>query len=253
MSMTEITSAMGRFFYGIYYWLIAAPLFVVSTAILSSIIIIACYLGFQKWAGYWPGILWARIGLALFLCPIKVEGKENIPQNAGPFVVMANHQGAFDILMMYGYLSIPFRWVMKQELRSVPFMGKACAMAGFIFVDEKVPSSIKETMNAARKVLSEGTSIFIFPEGSRSKDGNMSRFKKGGFVMAYELGVPIIPVTINGAYRALPRGSFFARPTRLKLTIHPPIEIDRTEPFPQGMLNSVKEVRDIIASSLEQV
>ncbi|WP_051522308.1 lysophospholipid acyltransferase family protein [Porphyromonas gingivicanis] len=241
---------MIRFLYGIYYWLIAVPLFVICTIILSSVIVIACYLGFQKWAGYWPGTLWSRIGLSLFLCPIKVEGKENVPKNEGPFVVMANHQGAFDILMMYGYLSIPFRWVMKQELRSVPFMGKACAVAGFIFVDEKTPSSIKETMNSARKVLSEGTSIFIFPEGSRTKDGKIHRFKKGGFVMAYELDVPIIPVTINGAFRALPRGSFFVRPTRLKLTIHPPVEINREEPFPKGMLATVQKVQETIASAI---
>ncbi|MBB6275238.1 lysophospholipid acyltransferase family protein [Porphyromonas circumdentaria] len=242
---------LGRFLYAIYYWLVACPLFIISTIILSSVTVVACYLGFQKWAGYWPGTLWSRIGLTLFLCPIKVEGRENIPYKSGPFVVMANHQGAFDILMMYGYLSIPFRWVMKQELRSVPFMGKACAMAGFIFVDEKTPSSIKGTMSSARKVLSEGTSIFIFPEGSRTKDGKMRRFKKGGFMMAYELNVPIIPVTINGAFKALPRGTFFVRPTRLKLTIHPPVEIDKEEPFPQNMLGTVQKVHEIISSSLQ--
>lgn len=68
--------------------------------------------------------------------------------------------------------------------------------------------------------------------------------------MAYELDVPIIPVTINGAFRALPRGSFFVRPTRLKLTIHPPVEINREEPFPKGMLATVQKVQETIASAI---
>lgn len=243
---------MLRLLYGIYYWLLAVPLFVVFTIIFSSVVVIGSFCGAAAWAGYWPGVLWSRVALILFLCPIKVVGKEHIPSDKGPYVVMANHQGAFDIFMMYGYLPILFRWVMKQELRKVPFMGKACATAGFIFVDDQNPGSIKQTMDSAREVLAQGTSIFIFPEGSRCLDGKMTRLKKGGFVMAYELGVPIIPITIDGSYRTLPRGKYFVRPTRLKLTVHPPIEIDHSLPHPKGIIQSMNEVKLAIASVLPQ-
>lgn len=241
-----------RALYFLYYCLVAVPLFVVSTIVLSSTTVVGCALGGRKVFGYWPGVYWSRIALALFLCPTRVMGREHIPRDHKPCVVMANHQGAFDIFMMYGLLPIPFRWVMKASLRKVPFMGKACQMAGFIFVDDKKAGSIKETMNSARQVLSEGTSIFIFPEGSRTLTGRMDRFKKGGFVLAYELDVPIIPVSIDGSYRALRAKKRWVTPTRLTLTIHPPIYIDREEEFPRNMLQTLGEVRTAIASVLPE-
>ncbi len=236
--------------YRIYYCTIAVPLFVLATILLSSVAVAGCALGGRRIFGYWPGVFWSRIALAVFLCPTRIVGRENIPRDHRPCVVMANHQGAFDIFMMYGLLPIPFRWVMKESLRKVPFMGKACQMAGFIFVDDKRVGSIKETMTCARQVLSEGTSIFIFPEGSRTLTGRMDRFKKGGFVLAHELEVPIIPVSIDGSYRALKAKSRWVNPTRLTLTIHPAIQIDRAEEFPRNMLQALTEVRTAIASAL---
>ena len=241
-----------RALYLVYYCLVAAPLFVVATILLSTITVVGCALGGQRLFGYWPGVYWSRIALVLSLCPTRVVGREYIPKDHKPCVVMANHQGAFDIFMMYGLLPIPFRWVMKESLRRVPFMGKACQMAGFIFVDDQKKGSIKETMDSARRVLSEGTSIFIFPEGRRTLTGRMDRFKKGGFVLAYELDVPIIPVSIDGSYRALRAGGRWVTPTRLTLTIHPPIQIDREGEYPRNMLQTLEQVRSSIASVLPE-
>ena len=140
-----------RALYLVYYCLVAAPLFVVATILLSTITVIGCALGGRRIFGYWPGVFWSRIGLVLSLCPTRVVGREYIPKDHKPCVVMANHQGAFDIFMMYGLLPIPFRWVMKASLRKVPFMGKACQMAGFIFVDDQKKGSIQETMESARR------------------------------------------------------------------------------------------------------
>ena len=241
-----------RALYLVYYCLVAAPLFVVATILLSTITVIGGALGGRRIFGSWPGVFWSRIGLVLSLCPTRVVGREYIPKDHKPCVVMANHQGAFDIFMMYGLLPIPFRWVMKASLRKVPFMGKACQMAGFIFVDDQKKGSIQETMESARQVLSEGTSIFIFPEGSRTLTGRMDRFKKGGFVLAHELDVPIIPVSLDGSYQALRAGTRWVHPTRLTLTIHPPIHIDKAGEYPRNMLQALDEVRSAIASALPE-
>ncbi len=246
-----------RFLHCIYFYLIAFPIFLLNTAILSLVVIIGTRIGFGSKLIHWCGKLWSQIGLFLLLCPIKIEGKENIPnpkKGEGPFVVMANHQGGLDILMMYGYLPMPFRWVMKHELKNVPLMGHACACSGFIFVDEKTPSSIKQTMADARAVLADGKSIFIFPEGSRTFDGKMGRLKKGGFLMAYELGVPIIPVTINGSFEAYPRTRkwWYVQPTKLTLTVHPAVEIDRSQQHPKGMIQAITKVQESISSALPQ-
>lgn len=241
-----------RALYLVYYCLVAAPLFVVATILLSTITVVGCALGGGRVFGYWPGVFWSRIALVLSLCPTRVVGRKYIPKDHKPCVVMANHQGAFDIFMMYGLLPIPFRWVMKASLRKVPFMGKACQMAGFIFVDDQKKGSIHETMESARQVLSEGTSIFIFPEGSRTLTGRMDRFKKGGFVLAHELDVPIIPVSIHGSYQALRARTRWVTPTRLTLTIHPPIHIDKEGEYPRNMLQALEEVRSAIASALPE-
>ena len=239
-----------RALYLVYYCLVAAPLFVVATILLSTITVVGCALGGQRIFGYWPGVYWSRIALVLSLCPTRVVGREYIPKDHTPCVVMANHQGAFDIFMMYGLLPIPFRWVMKASLRKVPFMGKACQMAGFIFVDDKKKGSIQDTMDSARKVLSEGTSIFIFPEGSRTLTGEITRFKKGAFVIASELDVPILPVTIDGAFAILPRGHILPHPRKIILTIHPAFHMSDQGTPPAHIPASARHAQQVIASAL---
>ncbi len=232
------------------YFSIACPLFFIITMLFSVILIIGVRVGGGSKFIYWCGSTWGKVGLFILLCPIKVEGKENLPNNKGPFVVMANHQGGLDILMMYGYLPMDFRWVMKAALRKVPFMGKACEVSGFVFVDPSKPVTVAKSMQEARNVLSQGKSIFIFPEGSRTRDGKMARFKRGGFVMAYDLDVPIIPITINGSYEAYPKSrKLYVRPTKLKLTIHKPFEFNKNEETQEAISGAMEEVYSIISSA----
>lgn len=240
---------MGRILYCIYFCLIGGPIFLVLTLLTALTTIIGCLLGGRRIFSYYPGMIWSRATLFLSLCPIRVRGRENIP-GKGPFVVMANHQGAFDIFMMYGYLGIPFRWVLKDGIRKLPFVGLACKAAGFIFVDNSRPSSIAHTMEQAKNVLAEGTSIFIFPEGSRTKNGRLARFKKGGFLMADELGVPIIPVSIDGSFKVLPISQILPHVHPLTLTIHPPLSVSDYGEKPVSIIESVRETRNRIASVL---
>lgn len=245
-----------RILFYIYYFTIGIPLYVLSTIITTLTIMVACALGYGDWASRYPGIVWGKVCLWLHFSPIEVKGLEILHRDPRrTYVVVANHQSAFDIFALYGYIHLPFKWVLKEELRKMPFVGKACADAGFIFVDDSKPSSITHTMNAARETLKRGHSIFIFPEGSRTETGCMTRFKKGAFVMASELGVALLPISIDGAYDILKRGSWIPKPHRIRLTIHEPIDPLSLGEYPACIAASAREAQKRIASALprEQV
>lgn len=207
--------------YRIYQLLIMAPLIVVCTIITGIITIAGSALGGGKW-GYWPAHIWARVCLALTLVRVKVEGRENISKSTS-YVFVANHQGAYDIFAVYGYLNHDFRWMMKKGLRKFPVIGAACAAAGHIFVDNSSTSAIRHTMEKAEKVLANGTSLVIFPEGARTFTGKMRPFKKGAFQLAMEFSLPVVPVTIDGSFEVLPRTSIIPHWGTIKLTIHPAV------------------------------
>jgi 1-acyl-sn-glycerol-3-phosphate acyltransferase len=113
--------------------------------------------------------------------------------------------------------------MMKKSLRKVPFVGKACESAGFIFVDKSSPRKVYETIKHAEKVLQGGTSLVVFPEGRRTFTGHMNEFKKGAFLLADQLQLPVVPMTIDGSFDILPRTGKLLSWHRLKLTIHTPI------------------------------
>lgn len=163
----------------------------------------------------------------LLLLPVRVEGREHLKEGQS-FIIIPNHQGAFDIFLAYGFLGRGFKWMMKSELRKMPLVGKACEAAGFIFVDQKGgPKAMKETHDRARAILTGGTSLLVFPEGARTWTGRMRRFKRGAFQLADELQLPLLPVTINGSFEVLPRwrGFNFVRWHPLSLTIHSAIHL----------------------------
>ena len=213
-----------RYLYNTYQLLIALPLIVIETVIICSCIIVGAALGFGHfWANY-PPRLWARIILWLLFIPVKVEGRNRLDPKES-YVFVANHQGAFDIFLIYGHLNRNFKWMMKYQLRKIPFVGFACAKTHQIFVDKRGPKKIKATYDLARETLQDGTSVTVFPEGSRSYTGHMGIFKKGAFMLADELQLPVVPLTINGSFNIMPRtrDMKFARWHRLTLTIHDPI------------------------------
>ena len=213
-----------HFFYCLYQLFIALPLGIVVTVVLTIPIIIGCALGYGHFWGYYPAHLWARIVLWLLLIPVKVDGRQNLEKRQS-YVFVANHQGAFDIFLIYGYLNRNFKWMMKYQLRRMPLIGYACEKSHQIFVDKRGPKKIKATYDAARETLKGGTSVTLFPEGSRTYTGHMGEFKRGAFALADELQLPVVPLTINGSFDIMPRmrDMHFARWHRLTLTFHDPI------------------------------
>ncbi len=208
--------------YRIYQIFIMCPIIVVVTIITALLTVGGSALGFGRWWGYYPETLWARIFCWLAFVKVTVTGRENIDRDTS-YVFVANHQGAYDIFSLFGYLGHNFRWMMKQSLRKIPFVGWACSRAGQIFVDNSSVAATRHTMEAAERQLRGGMSLVVFPEGARTWDGKMRAFKKGAFRLAVEFNYPVVPVTIDGAFHVMPRFKPLPRPGHIHLTIHKPI------------------------------
>ena len=205
----------------LYQWIIVMPIMVVITIMTALITIIGCFLGNHRVWGYYPGLIWSRLFCLISLVRIEVRGREKLDRSTS-YVFVANHQGAYDIFLIYGYLGHKFKWMMKSSLRRIPFVGAACAAAGFIFVDRS-GKGLRETLAAAEKILTGGMSLVVFPEGSRTPDGKIHRFKKGAYQIADDLSLPVVPLTIDGSYRVLSKNSKLIRPGKIVLTVHDPI------------------------------
>jgi 1-acyl-sn-glycerol-3-phosphate acyltransferase len=213
-----------KYIYRIYQVLVFLPLGIITTLGMVLLVTIGCTFGNGHFWGYAPGHWWARIFLKLLLIPVKVEGREQLEKDQS-YVFVANHQGAFDIFLIYGYLNRNFKWMMKHQLRNMPFIGYACEKSHQIFVDKRGPKKIKASYDAARNTLKDGISLTVFPEGARTFTGHMARFRRGAFALADELQLPVVPLTINGSFNIMPRmrDGHFVNWHPLQLTIHQPI------------------------------
>ncbi|HSO21242.1 MAG TPA: lysophospholipid acyltransferase family protein, partial [Desulfosarcina sp.] len=161
--------------------------------------------------------------------------------------IVSNHQSHFDIFVLYGWLDIDFKWVMKQELRKVPVIGIACERLGHIYVDRSNREAALASINAAKQRIVDGTSVLFFPEGTRSRDNRMRPFKKGAFRMALDLQLPILPITIQGTRDILPSDTLDLFPGRVTMTIHPPIAV---EDYDHTQLDSlIARTRQVIEAS----
>lgn len=213
---------MKKILFFIYQWFIAAPILLVATVITALITIIGSAIGKIDFWGYWPARIWSRLVCTLWFVKVKVKGRENIDPSTS-YVFVANHQGAFDIWSIYGYLNHNFKWLMKKELEKIFLVGYACKKAGHIFVDDTKLAAIKETITEAESTLRHGMSLVIFPEGSRTFDGKMTAFKRGAFLLAGEFNLPVVPITIDGSFKAMPRTTYNVTPCTITMTIHKPI------------------------------
>lgn len=233
--------------YKIYSFCIALPLFLVATILTATIVSIAALFGDYRYTCYYVPMWWSRITCAVFLLPVKVEGREHLDPNQS-YVFLANHQGYFDIFLTYGYLGHNFKWMMKEYIKKFPFAGWACMACRQIFVGDSL-SSISSAVNLARATLQGGISMVIFPEGTRSYDGKMIAFKRGAFMLANEIGLPIVPLTINGSFDIFNRKAKSVTWGRLTLTIHEPITQEQRAGKPTKVF--MEEVHDIIESRVE--
>ncbi|MCM1021370.1 MAG: 1-acyl-sn-glycerol-3-phosphate acyltransferase [Muribaculum sp.] len=213
---------MKMFFYRLYQLLIAGPILLVATILTASAVIILSCCGLSRWAGNTVPTYWARLFCTFMLVKVTVEGRENIDKKTS-YVFVCNHQGAYDIFSVYGYLNHPFRWMMKASLGKIPLVGYSCKISGHIMVDNSSPSATRHTMEVAERQLRGGMSIVVFPEGSRTPDGLMHRFKRGAFLLAEEFGLPVVPISIDGSFKVMPRFKKLPVPGHIHMHIYKPI------------------------------
>ena len=166
---------------------------------------------------------WARSIIMFSRFPVRVNGLSNIEPDKS-YVYMANHQSNFDIPVLLGYLPVQFRWLAKAELFKIWGFGRAMRGAGYVKIDRFNQESAFESINEAAQKMKNGVSVMIFPEGTRSIDGRIKSFKKGGFVMALDSGVPIVPVIIKGTWPIMAKSSLRINHGEVEMEIAKPID-----------------------------
>jgi len=190
--------------------------------------------------------IWAYFMLYATGVRIVIRNREKIRPGTS-YIIIANHQSEYDILAIVTSLRIQFRWIIKKELRRVPLFGYALYISRNIFIDRSDGKKAIASIHAGMDRLPPGTSVMFFAEGSRSADGVIREFKKGGFIMALEKHLPILPVTVNGSRKVLPKKSLVFRPGTIEVVVGDPIETSglAREDLPVLM----QKTRDVIVSN----
>ena len=230
--------------YQLYGWLIFLPLVIVLTLLFSMLTVIFASLVNPEWASRVFAVTWAKS--IAYITPVRVivEGGENAHREQS-YVVVTNHQSMYDILLIYGWLELDLKWVMKKELRKVPGIGLGCEKAGHIFVDRKKPKQAAQAIKDALARMGKGVGILFFPEGTRSRDGHLLPFKSGAFRLSVEQDLPILPVTLAGTRDVLPSHSLSLFPGVIRMIIHPAIQ-----PSGKNAGELLEQTRDAISSAM---
>ncbi len=209
--------------YQLWVWLILFPFIAIWSLSCGFLAVLVAVTVSQSFSSRYVARPWARVCAWITPIFVSVEGHENARPGQS-YIIVCNHESQYDILLIYGWLNLDLKWVMKKDLRKIPGIGIGCEKVGNIIVDRKDPEQAHAAINDALQVLNKGIGILFFPEGTRSRDGRMLPFKKGAFRIAVEQQTPILPMTVVGTRDVLPAKTFRLFPGRVKLVIHPPID-----------------------------
>jgi 1-acyl-sn-glycerol-3-phosphate acyltransferase len=218
---------------------------VLSTIILGGSIVIVSFVR-EAWTPL-IACLWGNVNLWAAGVKVNVTGLENI-NNRGPYIFVSNHQGWFDIFAALGMLPLRFSWLAKQELFKLPVLGAAMRRAGYIPIDRKDTRKALIGLKRAAEQIRQGTSVFIFPEGTRSSDGVIGDFKKGWFVLAAKSQQPVVPVSISGSYHILPKKCWTLHPGEIRFSIGAPIQTAGCDSKDRDLL--MEQIREAIRANL---
>ena len=197
---------------------------------------------FSKWV--------MRVGQIILGIRLEVYGKEKIDRTK-PFIYMSNHLSILDGPLLFMIIPQAARVLLKKEVLKIPVVGQGMRLVGFVPVDRKGIRGGKKSIDLATKLIEEkGYSFLIFPEGTRSLDGRMQPFKRGGFFLAVKSRAAILPITLKGSYELMPKGSFFVKRGKISVIFHPPLP---THEYDIDSLPSLMgRAREIIESELDE-
>lgn len=226
----------------IYFWAITMTLILFVPMILASLLSATGNLAFSI------SKIWARVMLLASNARVEIIGKDKIKKGQS-YVIISNHQSVFDILAIVTSLGIQYRWTIKKEVLKIPLFGHALYASRNIFIDRSNPERARASIRKGLDRLPAGVSVIFFAEGTRSHDGRLRDFKKGGFVVALERNFPILPITVNGSRNVLPKGSIVFKPGRIKVIVGDPID---THGFTQDTMERLMaRTREVVQSNLE--
>jgi 1-acyl-sn-glycerol-3-phosphate acyltransferase len=222
-------------------------IFFLTTVILGTIAIVLSLFDSSGNVPHLVARFWGKIQLRITGTRVRIQGLEHIEPEKS-YILVSNHQSTFDIFALLGYLPIQFRWTAKAELFRIPFMGWAMSRIGYIPIERSSPKKAYRSMLRAAEVVRKGMSVIIFPEGTRSPDGNLQPFKKGVFLIALKSQAPILPITIQGASRIMRKGDWRTYPGQVRIQIDPPIETAGTPAESEEQLS--QRVRSTLVKNL---
>ena len=210
-------------FYILYQYLIAWP--ILSCLTVFTALFTICTVHWRN-AEFVHKVqqFWSRAFFWLMFLPVSIDGTEHIKPGQS-YVFVSNHQSMFDVWLVYGWLPVVFKWLMKAELRKVPFVGTGCKAAGHIFVERRNAKAALESLHEVERQLVNGVCTVIFPEGTRTENGEVGRFKRGAFQIAIDLGLPVIPLSLSGCFEVLPKGKPYVHRHPVHMHIGEPIDL----------------------------
>lgn len=220
-----------------------------STVVYGTMGVILAFVSKSRTSNYairpWGSTILSACGVK-----VEVEGLENIPLE--PSIIMYNHQSSADIFAFSGYLPIEWRGVLKKELAIVPFVGWVTRLMGHYFVERDGSGRDTQEIRRLTEKIKSGPSVLIAPEGTRSPDGKLLPFKKGGFVVAMYAKVPVVPMVIIGGKEVMPKGSMKINPGTMKMKILPPIEVKNLPSGREGREELMRIVREVMEGALQE-
>jgi 1-acyl-sn-glycerol-3-phosphate acyltransferase len=226
------------------FWLVEVPAAAVTTLACATAAVVAALVDRSGRTTRAIGGVWSRALLRLAGVQVETKGTENLP--AGPALFAANHSSALDILLVFGHLPVDFRIVYKRSLSLVPLLGWAIWLGGHVPIDRGNAFKARRSLDAAARRIRSGTSVVVFPEGTRSPDGTVRRFKRGSFSLAIEAGVPVVPVSLVGVKSVVPHGLWSVRPGRVRAVLHPRVPVEGRGA--DDVESLAREVQEIVAT-----
>jgi 1-acyl-sn-glycerol-3-phosphate acyltransferase len=195
----------------------------IATIILGISVMVAGLLSRTGNLAFSISKLWAYTMLAVSFVRTEIKNKDKILKETS-YIIISNHQSHYDIITLVTTLGIQFRWIIKKEILKLPIFGYALYASRNIFIDRSNTTSAIESINKGFDRLPKGVSVMVFAEGTRSPDGQIHEFKKGGFITAVARKISILPVTVNGSRRVMRKGSFTLKPGKIQIVIGNPID-----------------------------
>lgn len=224
------------------------PLISVYTIVLGTISIVSSLFDRSGDAGHWCARAWSRLILKTTGVRVILQGAARLDPRRS-YVFAANHQSIYDIPILFAVIPLQLRIVAKESLGSIPFLGWHLRRTGHLLVDRKNPGT--DIVEKMRRLVSESHSLIVFPEGTRSVDGRVGRFKKGSFLVAIDAELPVVPVSVIGSRDIMTKGRLMVRPGEVRVVIHDPIPTSDVRRR-QDVIRFGERVRQVVLAGVDQ-